>query len=178
MKTIISLIAAFVLTTTTYAQVPENSQKSNEDLIGTELPAVVIKKVGEDFSMYLPETENTDSKINYIQNTFIAYDLGKDLEGYDDYLVTLKIKDAVLIATYNEKGKLINVVEKYKNVKLPKAVLDRIAKQYPDWTIKDDKYSYSQADGNITEKHYLVILKKDNKTKKVTFNSKGELVSR
>jgi hypothetical protein len=174
MKSFISLIVVLALTMTTLAQETNNVNELNEFSKNIKLPAVVIKKVGEDFSIYLPEIENLDRKIHYIQNKFIAYDLGKDFEGYDNYLVTLKIKDAILIATYNEKGKLIEVVEKYSNVKLPKKVANSISEKYPGWHIIKGKYTYSQENGAVKTRQYDILLKKDNKAKKIVLTNNGE----
>jgi hypothetical protein len=57
-------------------------------------------------------------KVRTLEDSFIAYDLGKNYEGYETYLVYMEIKGS-LSATYNENGKLISVIEKYKDVKLP-----------------------------------------------------------
>src|SRR6478672_7340426 len=156
MKAFIILLVVLALSATTYAQQNEdgNTTDSKKNVTDVSLPAVVIKKVGEDFSIYIPEIENPDSKISLIQKEFIAYDLGKDAEGYDEYLVTLSIKDGSLVATYNEKGKLMTVVEKYKNVRIPSDIVANILKQYPGWKIIKDRYSYAQSDGTITKKQY------------------------
>jgi hypothetical protein len=55
------------------------------------LPAVVIKSIGDDFSVYLPD-RNADPKVRALQDSFIAYDLGVNYEGYDTYLVYMEIK--------------------------------------------------------------------------------------
>jgi hypothetical protein len=55
-----------------------------------------------------------DPKVRALQDSFIAYDLGVNYEGYDTYLVYMEIKGGSLSATYNENGKLISVVENYK----------------------------------------------------------------
>lgn len=178
MKSIISLLVVLVLSTTTYAQGNEeiNTADLKKNVTDTKLPAVVIKRVGEDFSIYVPEIENPDSKINRIQNEFIAYDLGKDAEGYDEFLVTLSIKDGSLVARYNEKGKLITVVEKYKDVRIPNNVVKNILKQYPGWKILKDRYYYSQKEGDITKKQYDIVLEKDNKVQQVVYSPNGELI--
>ena len=66
--------------------------------------------------------------------------MGKDLDGYNEYLVVLEGNGASLAATYNEKGKLISVVENYSNVKLPRQVIFSVFKSYSGWTIVKDKY--------------------------------------
>jgi hypothetical protein len=166
-----------LISSTTYGQ---NYKKVNtaelKKNVTDTLPAVVIKRVGEDFSIYIPEIESVDSKIKMIQKEFIAYDLGKDAEGYDEFLVMLSIKDGSLVARYNEKGKLMSVIEKYNNVRMPNDVVLNILKQYPGWKIVKDRYSYSQKEGSIIKKQYDVILEKDNKVKQVVYNSNNGLI--
>lgn len=177
MKSIINLLVVLAITSTTYAQNNEEVNTANLKKNETNtLPAVVIKRVGEDFSIYIPEIESPDSKIKMIQKEFIAYDLGKDAEGYDEFLVMLTIKDGSLVARYNEKGKLMSVIEKYNNVRMPNDVVLNILKQYPGWKIVKDRYSYSQKDGTIIKKQYDVILEKDNKVKQVVYNSNDGLI--
>jgi hypothetical protein len=177
MKSIIKLLVVLVISSTTYGQ---NYKKVNtaelKKNVTDTLPAVVIKRVGEDFSIYIPEIESVDSKIKMIQKEFIAYDLGKDAEGYDEFLVMLSIKDGSLVARYNEKGKLMSVIEKYNNVRMPNDVVLNILKQYPGWKIVKDRYSYSQKEGSIIKKQYDVILEKDNKVKQVVYNSNNGLI--
>ena len=88
----------------------------------------------------------------------------------------MKVKDGSLVATYNEKGKLTRVVEKYENVKLPMDVIYGVYKTYPGWKISNDKYLYSQEDGDIIKKQYNLRLTKDKETKKIVVNSKGEIL--
>jgi hypothetical protein len=54
---------------------------------------------------------NADPKVRTLEDSFIAYDLGKNYEGYETYLVYMEIKGGSLSATYNENGKLIRVIE-------------------------------------------------------------------
>lgn len=172
MKSIICLLISL-----SFALVGYSQEKGTEGVMDTKkLPEIVIKRAGDDFSVYLPEFENQDAKVKQLQEAFIAYDLGKDYEGYENYLVTMKVKDGSLVATYNEKGKLTRVVEKYENVKLPMNVVYGVYKSYPGWKIVNDKYLYSQEDGDITQKQYNLKLSKDKETKKIVVNSKGEIL--
>ena len=173
MKSIICLLVGVGFALTSYTQEKASSAGVMET---KKLPEMVIKKAGNDFSVYLPEYENQDAKIKNLQESFIAYDLGKDYEGFENYLVTMKVKDGSLAATYNENGKLMNVVEKYDNVKLPTAVIYNIYKTYPGWRISNDKYLYSQEDGDVTKKQYNIQLTKGKETKKIVVNSKGEIL--
>jgi hypothetical protein len=51
-------------------------------------------------------------KVRTLEDSFIAYDLGKNYEGYETPKY-MEIKGS-LSTTYNENGKLIRVIEKYK----------------------------------------------------------------
>ena len=139
------------------------------------LPEIVIKKAGADFSVYIPD-KNPDSNIKRIEEKFIAYDLGKDNEGYDEYLLVMQIKKGTLSATYDEKGKLIRVVENYKNVLLPSQVIYSVYKKFPGWTIVNDKFLYTQEEGDIIKKQYNLKIKKNKDVRRLTVRPNGEIV--
>lgn len=76
MKSFLIVLIFFSLTTVSFAQDKESS--SEEGIIKMEeLPGVVIKSVGKDFSVYLPD-KNPDQDVRALQDKFISYDLGKD----------------------------------------------------------------------------------------------------
>ncbi|MEW5675745.1 hypothetical protein ABGT15_05490 [Flavobacterium enshiense] len=177
MKSIAKLLFVLGFAITSYAQEnTKNVPDSDEAMETKKLPEIVIKRAGDDFSVYLPEYESKDDKIRNLQEAFIAYELGKDYEGYDNYLVTMKVKDGSLVATYNEKGKLTHVIEKYDNVLLPMPVIYSVYKNFPGWKIEKDKYLYAQEDGDIVKKQYNLKLSKDKKTKNVVLTSKGDVI--
>lgn len=161
--------------TISYSQDKKNSDTNDGVLKITELPEVVIKTAGEDFSKYLPDN-NPDIRVVALQEKFIAYDLGKDYEGAESYLLTLETKNGSLAATYNGKGKLIGVVENYKNVKLPSAVIYSVCKKYPGWAIINDKFLYTQEDGDVIKKQYHIQIKKENETRKLIVHPNGEII--
>ena len=88
----------------------------------------------------------------------------------------MQIKKGTLAATYNEKGKLIRVVENYKNVKLPSRVIFTIYKRFPKWTIVNDKFLYTQEEGDIVKKQYNLKIKKGKEVRKLVVHSDGEIV--
>ena len=139
------------------------------------LPEIVIKKAGADFSVYLPDN-NPDPDVRRLEEKFIAYDLGKDYEGNENYLLTMSTKDGSFSATYDEKGKLIRVVENYKNVQLPSVVIYSIYKNFPDWSIVNDKFLYTQTEGDILKKQYNIKIKKNEKVRKLVVHPDGEIV--
>ena len=176
MKTFILFLFLSIFTFS-FSQSNMSSSKttSNENFDIEELPEIVLSKIGDDFSIYLPD-KNPDLSVREMQKFFIAYDLGKDYEGYDNYLVLMKNDKGTLTATYNDQGKLVRVVEKYENVTLPNEVIFSVLKQFPGWGFVDDKFHYTQADGNVKKKIYTVKIKNGNQTKKLMVTPDGEIV--
>lgn len=171
MKSIIVCLAFLGCTSFIFAQ----DKKGEGNGKVTELPEIVIKSAGKDFSIYLPD-KNPDMDVQRMEQAFIAYDIGKDYEGYDNYLVTMEMKNSSLAATYNENGKLMSVVEVYDNVKLPSAVIYSIYRNFPGWKMVKDKFLYTQEDGDIIKKQYNIKLKKDKELRRIVIHPDGEIV--
>ena len=167
-----SLIIIFILTITIAAngQVTEKGKIKIE-----ELPGVVIKRVGTDFSVYIPDN-NPDQSVKMVEDQFIAFDLGKGAEGFEEYLVVMEAKNGSLTATYNENGKLVRVVENFKNVRLPSEVIYFIYRTYPGWSIVNDSFLYTQEDGDIINKQYNIKIKKDKEVVKLVVRPNGEIL--
>ena len=174
MKTIV--LTLLCMTSLVFSQNRNNlSDLNNDNLELRELPEIVLTKIGDDFSIYLPE-KHPDLNVQQMQDFFMAYDLGKDYEGFDTYLVIMKNEKGTLTAKYDHKGKLINVIEKYENIILPNEVLYAVTKTFPGWDIVNDKYLYAQSEGHIDKKEYSVKIKKERKTKKLLLSSNGEIL--
>jgi hypothetical protein len=175
MKTFLFILTFFSLTTNSFSQGESISTKEGEIKM-EELPAVVIKSVGKDFSVYLPD-RNPDKNVRALQEKFISYDLGKDYQGFDSYLVVLESPKGSLSATYNHNGKLTSVIENYENVQLPAKVIYSVYKEYPGWTIVKDKFLYNQKEGDIQKKEYNLKIQKDNTVRKIVIKPNGEIVN-
>lgn len=175
MKRFIIVLLFLSIITASYSQeIKENNTRDGNIRI-EELPGVVIKSAGKDFSVYLPD-RNPDKDVRALEEEFIAYDLGKDYEGYETYLVVMKTDKGSLSATYNENGKLTSVVENYENVRLPSSVIYAVYKAFPGWKIVNDKFLYSQKEGDIVKKEYNLRIKKDKETRKLVVNANGDIV--
>ncbi|PWA08612.1 hypothetical protein [Flavobacterium laiguense] len=177
MKTFIIIMLFLGTHITSFSQNKVNGGKDEGKMKSIDLPEVVIKSAGKDFSVYLPD-KNPDPSVTQLQNEFITYNLGKDYEGFDNYLVILEGEKGVLTATYDEKGKLTGVVEKYSNVQLPAPVIYSIYKTYPGWQIVNDKFLYTQENGDITKKEYNLKIKKENEIIKLKVNPEGEIIAK
>ena len=170
MKTIITFVLCLSLFSVSYSQ-----DKKPEISKIEELPEVSISQVKKDISKYIPDN-NPDAVVRNIQNEFLSYKLNDECKNFDEYLVTIENKEGSLVATYNEKGLLMGISEKYVNVELPREVIYSVYLSYPEWTIAKSKFEYSQQKGQILKKTYHLQLKKDNKTQNILVSSTGEII--
>ncbi|KFC57875.1 hypothetical protein FEM08_33600 [Flavobacterium gilvum] len=136
-----------------------------------KLPEVLISQNKK----YIPDN-NPDAVVRNTQNEFVLYKVDDECKNFSEYLVTLENKKGSLQATFDEKGVLMYVSEKYTNVELPREVINSVYMSYPDWTITKSKFEYSQQKGEILKKSYHLKLKKNNKTQIVIINSTGEII--
>lgn len=171
----ISIVLLFLSSITVSFSQDKASTSTKGSIRMEELPAVVIKSAGKDFSVYLPD-RNPDPTVREIEDQFIAYDLGRDYEGFESYLVIMETAKGSLTATYNQNGKLTSVVENYKDIKLPTAVIYSIYKSFPGWQIINDKYLYEQKEGDVVKKEYNIRIKKEKEIRKLVVSPFGEII--
>ncbi len=178
MKAIINVLLLSVVTTISYAQHKAESKLNDLGVNNIDLSEVVIKSAGKEMSTYVRDI-NLDPKVAQLQKIFIDSNLGKNADGFDSILVVVKLENGQgrILATYNGNGKLTSVEETYKNVVLPISISRSVYKEYPGWQIVNDKYKYSQENGESIKKEYRITMKKDNKTQKITVIPVGEVVA-
>ena len=170
MKSFIIIFLFLGITSSSYSQ--DETEKGKMKI--EELPGVVIKRIGSDFSIYIPDN-NPDQSVKAVEEKFIAYDLGKENEGYEEYLLIMEVKNGSLAATYDEKGKLTRVVEDFRNVKLPSQVIYSVYRTYPQWSIVNDRFLYTQEEGDVIKKQYNLKIKKGKETRKLVVRPNGEI---
>src|SRR6478752_9657799 len=129
MKTIITLALCLSLFTVSYSQDKKTVATKIE-----QLPEVVVSSLKNDFPKYIPGN-NPDAVVRNTQNEFLLYKVDDECKNYDSYLVTLENSKGFLVATYNEKGMLMSVEEKYINVELPRDLMKTVYLAYPEWKV-------------------------------------------
>ena len=168
MKTIITLALCLSLFTVSYSQDKKTIATKIE-----HLPEVVVSSLKKDSHKYFPGN-HPDAVVRNTQNEFLLYKVDDECKNYDSYLVTLESRKGSLVATYNQKGILMSVKEKYVNVELPRELMKTVYLAYPEWTVTKNKFEYSQEKGQIIKNSYLLKLKKNNKTQSILITSGGE----
>jgi len=175
MKSFITILLIMALSIPAFSQEKKKQEEETGLIKVEELPAVVIKRIGKDFSVYIPD-RHIDQRVQDLEKNFVAYDIGKDYQGFESYLLLMETDTGTLSATYNNQGKLIRVVENYKNIRIPKEVMYSIYKTYPGWTIVNDKYLYTQEDGDVIKKQYNVKIQKKKETHRLIVHANGEIL--
>lgn len=95
---------------------------------------------------------------------------------YDNYFVSFYIPEGRILAAYDKDGNLLRTAEKFKNVAVPKAVREAVAKRFPQWTISNDVYLVSYHDKNGVIKRYKLLLENGNQRMKVKIDDKGKFL--
>lgn len=133
---------------------------------------------------YLNSTglENASVPVALLEQKVASYDIKKAEfynDEYDSYVVSFYIPEGKILAAYDKDGTILRTVERFKNVKLPKEVYTKVAKQYPNWSFEGDVYRVSYHDsgdsGKITKK-YKITLKNGNKKIKVKCDPEGNFL--
>ncbi|MFC4634625.1 nicotinate-nucleotide adenylyltransferase [Dokdonia ponticola] len=166
MKNLIIGLFIFGLTTQVFSQV-------------IELPEVFISPVNYKY-LYTVNSEDNDPKVAGLERKVAQFDVTKEDyydDDYDGYTVSFYIPSGSVVAAYDKDGKLLRTIERFKNVKLPTAVQNAIAKRFPNWSMTKDSYQVSYNDDNSTAKKiYKVKLTNGEKSMKVKTDEAGNFL--
>ena len=77
MKNLIIVLLFFGFSTLCYSQEKTERVAAPESMKLEELPEVVIKSGGKDFSVYMPD-KNPDQYVRKLQQKFITYNIGNE----------------------------------------------------------------------------------------------------
>ena len=168
MKKLLIILFVFGITGHVFAQDPVE-----------KLSEVII--VAKNYK-YLNKIDNSEAAIpvKMLERKVASYDI-KSSEYYDDehdyYTISFFIPDGKIVAVYDKDGKILQTIEKFKNVALPKTVATAIAKRFPNWTVAKDVYllNFSDKTGNA-KKRYKITLENGNKRLKVKTDADGNFL--
>jgi hypothetical protein len=164
MKNLILGLFIFGLTTQVYSQVIELSEVNVSvnykylDAVNSDQTAVPVKVL-------------TEKLLNYETKA----DLYED--EYDTYRVSFYIPEGKIVAAYDKDGKILRTIEKYKNVRLPKEVLESVAEKYPKWAVIEDVYEVKyHCDKGFTKKQYKIKLQNEDKIVNIKTDASGNFI--
>jgi len=89
------------------------------------------------------------------------------------YNVVFKNNQGKIVATYNNEGKILFTVEKYKDVVIPINLRNAIYKQFPGWAFQSNTYLISYIENKGISKNYKIKINKGNVKKTLNIDSHG-----
>jgi len=129
---------------------------------------------------YLTKVQNVKTSVNVklFEDIVSRHDITTSLK-FDRRVKPFKVKfitsNGSIIATYDQNGKILTSLEKFKNVDLPLHILKSISKEYPNASILSNTYLVSYKSNNDIIKRYTVKIKKDNVKKNLRIDSEGRI---
>ncbi|NOQ92642.1 MAG: nicotinate-nucleotide adenylyltransferase [Flavobacteriaceae bacterium] len=169
MKKLMLWLLVFGLTTQFYAQVVNDGQ----------LPEIEVKAINY---KYLNDVNSSDVDLNVksLELEVANFDPRdrKDLfeDEYSYYKVSFYIPDGMIVAAYDDNGKIIRTIEKFKDVKPPRTVINSVAKRFPRWVITDDVYKVTYHHKKGSNKTYNLILKNGERKMRVKTDENGRFL--
>ncbi len=130
---------------------------------------------------YLSATDNREVAlpVKMLERKVAAFDVEESGFYEDDwgiYTVNFYIPEGNIVAMYDNEGKVVKTIERFKDVALPVAVRNAIAKRFPNWEMAGDAYRVNYSEDKGAEKTYKVKIKNADKTMRVKLNETGEFL--
>jgi len=162
------LVFGFGLAIQSFAQI--KTEKLSEVVISTT-NYKYLNKVG---------LTNASIPVALLEQKVASFNL-KDADFYSDeydlYDVSFYIPEGYILASYDKDGNILRTAEKFKDVALPRAVIESVAKTYPNWSFTKSVYlvSYHDASGKINKK-YKIVLKNGDKRIRIKVDPEGNIL--
>ncbi len=123
--------------------------------------------------------ENASVLVSELEEKVANFDL-KSADFYsednDSYVVSFFIPQGKVLASYDSDGNIIRTVERFNNVKLPREVIESVAKQYPNWTFAKDTYLVNYYDSGKISKRYKITLENGDQRIKIKTDIEGNFL--
>jgi hypothetical protein len=142
-----------------------------------DLPEVVVRAANYKYLNAVDTREVAAQPVSMLERYAAAYDV-KSAEFYeeenDNYFVSFFIPEGKILAAYDKDGNILRTTERFKNVALPKAIMEEVAERYPKWAIAKDVYAVNYFNDGTTTKVYKLLLEKGDQRMRVKMNERGE----
>lgn len=151
-------------------------KKKREDIDVEDLNE--IRNLNKDYVQSV-EADFTTSKVKYLQNLASTYDITKSEKYTGDsfpFQVVIIAEKGFIEATYNKNGELIMTKENFTNVALPSALSQKIAKDFPGWSIVKNRYKVFYQKGLTTEIYYTIGLTDGENFENVVIDPRGNML--
>ena len=165
MKKIILGLLALGLTIPAYTQVVKVE----------ELSEVVVRPMNYKY-LNATDSKSVAVPVKMLERKVASYDVtAADFyqDDFDYYTVSFFIPDGKIVAVYDDTGKIVRTIEKFKDIKLPDGVLTALLDRFPNWVVIDDVYRVTFSEDNGAKKTYKLTLKNGDKKMRVKMSDDG-----
>lgn len=169
MKKVLFGLLALGLTAQVFAQVVKTEELSEVTVMAANYKYLKDVKSQEVASVPVQMLERKVAGFDPTSSDFY-------LDEYDRYNIAFFIPEGKILAAYDNDGKLLRTVERFRNIKIPTAVRTAVLDRFPEWTISKDIYRVSYSDQKGAKKTYKLILKNGDKTLKVKMDEEGNFL--
>jgi hypothetical protein len=154
------------------------SQAFGQDPEPIELSEVIVKPVNY---KYLNQVDSRLAAVpvKMLERKVASYDV-TDQDFYQDdfdyYTVSFFIPEGKIVAVYDQEGNILRTIEKFKDIKLPTAVMESLAERFPNWQVVSDVYMVKYSDSKGAKQSYKLKLENGDKTMRVKIDENGEFM--
>jgi len=154
------------------------TQAFSQDPQPIELSEVIVKPVNY---RYLNQVDSRLAAIpvKMLERKVASYDITEQdfyQDDFDYYTVSFFIPEGKIVAVYDQEGNVLRTIEKFKDIKLPDAVMDAIAERFPNWEVVSDVYRVKYNDMKGAKQSYKLRLENGDKTMRVKIDENGEFM--
>jgi len=146
-----------------------------QDVKVVELSEVVVRPMN---FKYLNATNSKTAAIpvKTLERAVASYDVTEAdfyRDDFEFYTVSFYIPDGKIVAEYDNEGKIIRTIEKFKKISLPNDVKTALLERFPNWTVTNDVYRVTYTEDNGAKKIYKLMLKNGDKKMRVKLDDMG-----
>lgn len=164
MKKLFINLIAISLTTMGFSQTNGNKSVALEGVTVRPLNLTYLNAVTDE---RMPESvtalENKAARYNITEHE--VYD-----GNFEAYEVVFEESNGSILATYDERGRIVESLERFKDITLPYELRNKVAKDYPGWTIHSDAYLVSYYKDRGVDREVKIQLRKNGKRKNIRLN--------
>jgi len=148
--------------------VKKKKDKANSEIVSDVSPLELNKE-------YLTNVhENaTQKEAKFLSNIISEYDVKQSPEfeaRRESFTTIFRSNKGVAEVTYDNKGRVIAVEKRLRDVMLPAQIQKVVFKRYENWTIVQNKYNVSYKEGFDVEKSYVITIQQGNEKKRIRVN--------
>ncbi len=127
--------------------------------------------------VYLHKVQNhlTPNHVRYLENVVSYWDV-TGMEKFEKlrdqpFELTFKSSHGSITASYDNEGKILSAVERFRDIALPNNLSILIAKEYPKWAISKSRYSLKYTRTHDPIKRFRVQIRKGKMKQWLTIDS-------